>query len=221
MSVYCLTIIVIIIVIIFIIIIIVITSIIIIILTIIIIPDDDKELFLRYGWPTKGIWPYFQLGPLSEILTIRNLNKLRAGFEPVQNLSLGFVEWCCAVVITTTLWHHNITVIFIIIIDTLLISLLSSLSLPSLSSPAASTYSHILKINLRSHTFLDLLKFQETWNLIVRDHHCSTWAYLCRVKQKNYINLLVPWMSSHIQKSKLHSLFLQIISKDNYAISMV
>ena len=26
----------------------------------------------------------------------------RAGFEPVQNLSSGCVEWCCAVVITTT-----------------------------------------------------------------------------------------------------------------------
>ena len=25
------------------------------------------ELFLWYGWPTKGVWPYFQIGPLSEI----------------------------------------------------------------------------------------------------------------------------------------------------------
>ena len=30
----------------------------------------------------------------------------RAGFEPVQKLSLGFVEWSCAVVITTTPQHH-------------------------------------------------------------------------------------------------------------------
>ena len=29
-------------------------------------------------------------------------NMPRAGFEPVQNLSSGFVEWNCAVVITTT-----------------------------------------------------------------------------------------------------------------------
>ena len=29
--------------------------------------------FLWYGWPTKSIYPYFQLGPLSEILTIMNL----------------------------------------------------------------------------------------------------------------------------------------------------
>ena len=35
--------------------------------------DDDDELFLWYGWPTKGVYPYFQLGPLSEILTISNL----------------------------------------------------------------------------------------------------------------------------------------------------
>ena len=30
-------------------------------------------------------------------------NTLQAGFQPVQNLSLGFDEWSCAVVITTTL----------------------------------------------------------------------------------------------------------------------
>ena len=32
-----------------------------------------NELFLWYGLPKKGAWPYFQLGPLSEILTIKNL----------------------------------------------------------------------------------------------------------------------------------------------------
>ena len=35
--------------------------------------DDDDELFLWYGSPTKGIQPYFQPEPLSEILTIANL----------------------------------------------------------------------------------------------------------------------------------------------------
>ena len=35
--------------------------------------DDDDELFLRHGWPTKGIYSYFQLGPLPEILIIANL----------------------------------------------------------------------------------------------------------------------------------------------------
>ena len=35
--------------------------------------DHDEELFLWYGWPTKDIKPYFQPGPLSEILTIANL----------------------------------------------------------------------------------------------------------------------------------------------------
>ena len=35
--------------------------------------DDDDELFLWYGYLTKGIKSYFQLGPLSEILTIANI----------------------------------------------------------------------------------------------------------------------------------------------------
>ena len=30
-------------------------------------------MYLRYGWPTKDILSYFQLGPLPEILTIVNL----------------------------------------------------------------------------------------------------------------------------------------------------
>ena len=34
---------------------------------------DDDELFLWYGWLTKGVSPYFQPGLLSEILTIANL----------------------------------------------------------------------------------------------------------------------------------------------------
>ena len=32
---------------------------------------------------------------------------LRAGSEPAQNLSSGFIEWSCAVVITTTPWRHE------------------------------------------------------------------------------------------------------------------
>ena len=35
--------------------------------------DYDDELFLWNGSPTKGIKPYFQPGPLSEILTVANL----------------------------------------------------------------------------------------------------------------------------------------------------
>ena len=33
-------------------------------------------------------------------------DKPQARFQPVQNLSSGFVEWSSAVVITTTPWHH-------------------------------------------------------------------------------------------------------------------
>ena len=32
--------------------------------------DDDDEFFLRFGCPMKGVKPYVQLKPLSEILTI-------------------------------------------------------------------------------------------------------------------------------------------------------
>ena len=37
--------------------------------------NDDDELFLWSGWPTKGVKPYFQPGPLLEILTIPNLRQ--------------------------------------------------------------------------------------------------------------------------------------------------
>ena len=33
----------------------------------------------------------------------------RTGFEPVQNLSSGLVEWSCAAVITTTPWRHSLS----------------------------------------------------------------------------------------------------------------
>ena len=42
----------------------------------------DDELFLWYGWQAKGIQPYFQPEPLSEILTITNL------WHPEQDLNL-------------------------------------------------------------------------------------------------------------------------------------
>ena len=35
--------------------------------------DDDDKLFLWYGWQTKGVSSYFQLGSFAEILTIANL----------------------------------------------------------------------------------------------------------------------------------------------------
>ena len=39
--------------------------------------DDDDELFSWYGWPTRGVLPYFHKGPLSDILTIANLRQCR------------------------------------------------------------------------------------------------------------------------------------------------
>ena len=50
--------------------------------------DDDDELFLWNGSLTKGIWPYFQTRPLSEILAIANSSTLPAGFEPEPELRL-------------------------------------------------------------------------------------------------------------------------------------
>ena len=52
--------------------------------------DEDYELLLWYGWLTKGVEPYFEPRPLSEILTITNL------------CHAGLFEWRCTVVITAT-----------------------------------------------------------------------------------------------------------------------
>ena len=35
--------------------------------------DDDDQMFLWYVWPAKDVERYFHPGPLSEILTIVNL----------------------------------------------------------------------------------------------------------------------------------------------------
>ena len=49
------------------------------------------NFFLWYGWPTKGVSPYFQPGPLSEILTSLNLrhaaSRVWACAEPEFRLS--------------------------------------------------------------------------------------------------------------------------------------
>ena len=50
----------------------------------------------------------------------------------------------------------------------------------------------MLKINLKSYTFLDLLEFQEVWNLIAPDKNWATWTYLCRAKQKNLNQFVDP-----------------------------
>ena len=78
---------------------------------------DDGELLLQDGWPTKGVQPYFQPGPLPFSLS-QISNTPRSGFESLQNLSSWFVERSCAVVITTilrchsTLAFHGILIVF-------------------------------------------------------------------------------------------------------------
>ena len=75
--------------------------------------DDGDELFLRNGWPSKGVKLYFQLGSLSVILTIANLHYAASRIWTVQSLSSGFIKWSCAVAITTiprllqVLWNKH------------------------------------------------------------------------------------------------------------------
>ena len=66
--------------------------------------DDDDELFLWYGWPTKGISSrdHFQRSSPWRIC-----DKPWVGFEPAQNLNSGLVEWNYEVVITTTPTRHH------------------------------------------------------------------------------------------------------------------
>ena len=63
---------------------------------------DDDELFWWYGWPTKGVQPYFHLIPLSEILAIANLryatSRICTCAEP--ELRLSWMTFAAA--ITTT-----------------------------------------------------------------------------------------------------------------------
>ena len=56
--------------------------------------DDDDELFLSYGWPTKGIYPSFQPALLSEILTIANLRHAmsRVWTCPEPEFRLGWMK---------------------------------------------------------------------------------------------------------------------------------
>ena len=71
--------------------------------------DGDDELFLWYGWPMKGIYPYFQPGPLSEILTIANLGHAASMIwtcaEP--ELRLCWMNLCSSDNHYTTVPLHN------------------------------------------------------------------------------------------------------------------
>ena len=70
--------------------------------------------FFQNGWSTKNVRPR----RLSNAFTIGNLDSLRAGFEPAQNLSSRFVEWSwkCAVIFSFELLGTNIFKLFPILI---------------------------------------------------------------------------------------------------------
>ena len=62
-------------------------------------------MFLWYSSPTKGVYPYFQLGPLPEILTIANLRHFCAQPE----FRLCWLNLCSSDNhYTTALLHHNV-----------------------------------------------------------------------------------------------------------------
>ena len=63
-------------------------------------------MFLLYGWPTKDITLFPVATNCQRSAPLQIFNMLQAGFEPVENLSSGLVEWSCAVVINTTPQHH-------------------------------------------------------------------------------------------------------------------
>ena len=58
--------------------------------------DDDHELFLRNGWPTKGIKPCFQPGPMSKILAIASLQYTASSIWtcPEPELGLSLMKLC-------------------------------------------------------------------------------------------------------------------------------
>ena len=63
-------------------------------------------MFLLYGWPTKDITLFPVATNCQRSAPLQIFNTLQAGFEPVENLSSGLVEWSCAVVINTTPQRH-------------------------------------------------------------------------------------------------------------------
>ena len=71
------------------------------------IPDDDK-LFLWYGWPAKGIKPYFQVGPLSDIHIIANLLHIASRTWTCTEPRFRFCWMNYAVIITTKLRHTSV-----------------------------------------------------------------------------------------------------------------
>ena len=70
--------------------------------------DDDEELFLWYGWPTKDVNPISSWDHCQRFSPSRISDTPRGGLEPVQNLSVGLVEWSYSAVITATLRRHNL-----------------------------------------------------------------------------------------------------------------
>ena len=57
-------------------------------------------------WLTdKRCLALFQLGHYQRFSSLQISDTPQVGFEPMQNLSSGFVEWRCAVMTTTTPWQ--------------------------------------------------------------------------------------------------------------------
>ena len=70
---------------------------------------DDDDLFLWYSWPSNTFSLISSRDHCQRSSPSRISHTPRAGFEPAQNLSLGFDKWSCAVVTITTprRWTHR------------------------------------------------------------------------------------------------------------------
>ena len=69
--------------------------------------NDDDELFCGMADRRKAFSLISSQNHCQRSSPSQISNTLRAGFEPVQNLSSGLVEWSCAVVITTASRRHG------------------------------------------------------------------------------------------------------------------
>ena len=57
--------------------------------------DDGNELFLWYGWPTKGCSLISSRNHCQRSSSSRMSDTLRAGFGSAQNLSSSLIKWSC------------------------------------------------------------------------------------------------------------------------------
>ena len=69
--------------------------------------DGDDKLFLRNGWPTKGVLALFTDESLCQRFSPKHIADMPPlKFEPAQKMGSDFVEWSCAILIITAPVHR-------------------------------------------------------------------------------------------------------------------